>query len=318
MRIVIPGGSGHLGTMLARALHADGHEVVVLSRRASSAQPWTTSAWDGRTLGAWATAVDGADAVINLAGRSVNCRYTAANRAEIIASRVDSTRVVGQAIAACRRPPRVWLQMSTATIYAHRFDAANDDVDGIVGGDERDLPDAWRFSLDVARRWEQTCAEAPLTATRRVILRCAMVMSPEPGGPFAVMLGLVRKGLGGRAADGRQYMSWIHGRDFVRAISWLIAHDQISGVVTIAAPDPRPNADFMRTLRQAAGVRFGLPAARWMLALGALAMRTETELILKSRRVMPRRLTDSGFSFTFGTWAEAARDLCSSHAASSP
>lgn len=308
MKVVIPGGSGQVGTILARALAADGHDVVVLSRKPEPA-PWPVVAWDAETVGPWAAEVDGADAVINLAGRSVNCRYTRRNRAAIVDSRVRSTRAVGRAIQRSAHPPRVWLQMSTATIYAHRFDAANDEATGVLGGSEPAVPDTWRFSIDVAKAWEAAAGEVELPATRMVLLRSAMVMSPDRGGVFDVLLGLVRRGLGGWQGDGRQFVSWVHDRDFVRAVSWLIDHD-LAGPVNVATPYPVPNAEFMRTLRSAWGTRFGLPAARWMLELGALVLRTETELVLKSRRVVPGRLLESGFAFEFPTWAAAAADLC--------
>jgi hypothetical protein len=217
VKIVIPGGSGLVGTMLSRAFVAEGHDVVVLSRR-PRAHPWRVAAWDGRTLGAWAREMEGADAVINLAGRSVNCRYTAANRAEILSSRVLSTRVVGQAIAAAEVPPRVWLQASTATIYAHRFDAPNDEASGILGGDKPGAPRAWEFSIDVARAWEEAFDGASVPRTRKVLMRSAVTLSPDRGGIFDVLYGLVRRGLGGRAGSGRQYVSWIHEEDFIRSV----------------------------------------------------------------------------------------------------
>ena len=309
MKVVIPGGSGQVGTILARSLHAEGHEVVILSR-APGAAPWRFVDWDAKTLGNWAREIDGADVVINLAGRSVNCRYNAENRREILESRVDSTRVVGEAVAAAARPPRVWLQASTATIYAHRYDAANDEATGIIGGAEPDVPETWRFSIDVATSWERALDEAPAPHTRKVKLRAAVIMSPDRGGIFDTLLGLVRRGLGGTSGDGRQYVSWVHHEDFVRAVRWLIDHDAIAGPVNIAAPHPLPNKDFMRALRKAWGMPIGLPAAKWMLEIGALAMRTETELVLKSRRVVPGRLLQAGFSFKFPDWPEAARDLC--------
>jgi uncharacterized protein (TIGR01777 family) len=308
MKIVIPGGSGQVGTVLARALQRDGHEVVVLSRGEGSA-PWRVVGWDARTLGPWADEIEGADVVINLAGRNVNCRYTPANRAEIMASRVDSTRVVGEAIARAERPPRVWLQASTATIYAHRLDAPNDEATGIVGGGEAGAPDTWRFSIDVATAWERALDEAETPRTRRVKLRSAMTMSPDRGGIFDTLLGLVRRGLGGSAAGGRQYISWIHEADFVRAVLWLIERDDVDGAVNLAAPEPLPNAEFMRILREAWGTRVGLPATKWMLEIGARFMRTETELVLKSRRVVPGRLLAAGFTFTFPSWPAAASDL---------
>jgi uncharacterized protein (TIGR01777 family) len=309
VKIVIPGGSGQIGTMLARAFHADGHDVVVLSRR-RGASPWRVLQWDGANLGGWRREIDGADVVVNLAGRSVNCRYTAANRRQILDSRILSTEVVGQAIAQATRPPRVWLQASTATIYAHRYDAANDEQSGVIGGDEADAPNSWIFSIDVARAWECAFDAAVTMGTRKVALRSAMTLSPDTGGVFDTLVWLVRRGLGGTAGDGRQFMSWIHYQDFVLAIRWLIDHDDIDGVVNVASPDPLPNADFMRILRRACGVAIGLPISQWMLEVGAVFMQTETELILKSRRVVPTRLLARGFTFTFPTWEIAAPDLC--------
>lgn len=309
MKIVIPGGTGQVGVLLARAFVADGHKVTVLSRTPREA-PWRMIRWDAETVGEWAAEIDGADVVINLAGRSVNCRYGARNRRLILESRIRSTRAVGQAIAQATRPPRVWLQASTATIYAHRHDAPNDEATGILGGSEANAPATWRFSIDVARSWEQVANEAVTPQTRKVMLRSAMILSPDRGGIFDVLLGLVRRGLGGASGDGRQYISWIHDQDFVRAISWLIDHVELDGPVNVASPHPVPNAEFMRTLRAAWGARLGLPATKAMLEIGAFFLRTETELILKSRRVVPGRLLQSGFEFSFPTWDQAAADLC--------
>jgi uncharacterized protein (TIGR01777 family) len=309
MKVVIPGGSGQVGTMLARHLHAAGREVVVLSPKPAPSA-WRVVPWDARTRGAWANELDGADVVIHLAGRSVNCRYTPANRRAILDSRVQSTRLVGEAIGACARPPRVWLQSSTATIYAHRFDAPNDEHTGVLGGNEPGAPNTWNFSIGVATAWEAALEAAQTPQTRKLAMRSAMTMSADRGGVFDVLLGLVRRRLGGRAGDGKQFVSWVHEADFLAAVEFLIARDDIRGVVNITAPEPLPNADFMRALREAWGVRFGLPAARWMIGLGAWAMRTESELVLKSRRVVPGRLLDAGFVFRFPSWPGAARDLC--------
>ena len=309
MKVVIPGGTGQVGKVLSRAFRAAGHEVVVLTRKPGSEARGMVR-WDGETLGAWAEEIDGAEVVVNLAGRSVDCRYHAENRRLIQESRERSTRIVGAAIARASRPPRVWLQASTATIYAHRYDAPNDETTGVLGGSEPDAPDTWRFSIDVARAWERALTDAATPHTRKVLLRSAMTMSPDRGGIFDTLLGLVRHGLGGRAGDGRQYISWIHDQDFVRAILWLISHDEIVGPVNLAAPDPLPNSEFMRTLREAWGMPLGLPATAGMLEIGALLLRTETELILKSRRVIPGRLLDAGFTFQFPTWAAAAENLC--------
>lgn len=307
MRFVIAGGTGQVGTVLTRAFRTCGDEVVILSRRASASN---VVRWDGKTLGAWAEVIDGADVVINLAGHTVNCRYNKTNRARIMSSRTDSTRVIGEAIRLAKRPPGVWLQASTATIYAHRFDAANDEASGVIGGDEPNAPATWRFSIDVAKAWEQALDEAEVPRTRKIEMRSAMVMSPDRGGIFDVLLRLVRFGLGGKAGSGQQFVSWVHYVDFVRAIYWLIDRPDVSGVVNIASPNPLPNEDFMRELRRAWGTRLGLPATRWMLEVGAVFLRTESELILKSRRVVPGRLMDHGFTFEFPTWAQAARDLC--------
>jgi len=309
VKIVIPGGTGQVGTILARAFHAGGHDVTVLSRRPGVA-PWRVVAWDAETLGHWAAEFEGADAVINLAGRSVNCRYTPENRRAIKESRVNSARVVGEAIAQAARPPRAWFQMSTATIYAHRYDAPNDEATGILGGSETEAPDTWRFSIDVATSWERAVDEAEVSSTRKVKLRAAIVLSPDRAGVFDTLLGLVRRGLGGTAGDGRQYISWIHDLDFARAVFWLMEHEEIAGPVNLAAPEPLPNSEFMRALREAWGTKVGLPATEWMLEVGAVFLRTETELILKSRRVVPGRLLQEGFVFQFPEWPEAARDLC--------
>jgi len=309
MKAVLAGGSGQVGSVLARFFHARGDEVVVLSRSARPA-PWRMVAWDGLSLGKWTEEIDGADVVINLAGRSVNCRYTAHNRREIMDSRVLSTRAVGQAIAQASRPPRVWLQASTATIYAHRYDQANDEATGILGGLEQHAPPSWRFSIEVAKAWEQAAREEATPRTRLVLLRSAMVMSPDPGGVFDTLSRLVRFGLGGTIGDGRQYMSWIHDLDFIRAVQWLIEHEELSGAVNLASPQPLSNTEFMAVLRAAWGVRIGLPATKWMLEIGTFFMRTESELVLKSRRVVPQRLLESGFEFEFPHWSEAARDLC--------
>ena len=287
--------------MLCRALAQNGHDVVVLSRSREVR-------WDGRTLGAWAGELDGADAVINLGGRSVSCRYTDENLREMMASRVESTRVVGAAIGAATKPPKVWLQMSTATIYAHRFDAANDEATGIIGGTEPDVPDYWAFSVDIAKRWEQAQQDADTPDTRKVALRTAMVMSRDRGSVFDVLRKMARLGLGGPVAGGRQYVSWIHGADLVRAVELLLAGD-LAGPVNLAAPNPLPQREFMRVLRAAAGMPIGLPATKWMAELGAFVLRSDTELLLKSRRVIPGRLLDAGFEFTFPDWPAAAADL---------
>jgi uncharacterized protein len=231
MKIVIPGGSGQVGTVLARHFHGAGHEVVVLSRAPAAKVAWRVVPWEvpsakpegfARTRGAWESELEGADVVVNLVGRSVNCRYTPANRREIIESRVRSVQLVGEAIVSCTRPPRVWLQASTATIYAHRYDAPNDERTGVLGGNEPNAPDTWNFSIEVATSWEKALGAVETPRTRKVALRSAIVMNPDRGSAFDVLLGLVRRRLGGRAGDGKQFVSWVHEADFIAALEFII------------------------------------------------------------------------------------------------
>jgi uncharacterized protein len=306
-RIVLAGGSGFLGTMLAKHFAASGRDVLVLTRHPRSASgDARQAAWDGATRGPWAALLEGADAVINLAGRSVDCRYHARNRGAIMDSRVNSTRVLGEAISRCARPPRVWLNSSTATIYKHSFDTPMDEAGEI--GATREAKDA--FSIEVAIAWEREFAQAVTPHTRKVALRTAMVLGAG-GGVFAVLRRLVRAGLGGRMAGGNQYVSWIHETDFCRAIDWLLESEDLDGTINVAAPNPLPNREMMRTFREVCGIPFGIPTPTWMLELGAIFLRTETELIIKSRRVVPGRLTASGFAFRLPQFRGAIQDLMS-------
>jgi len=308
VRIVLAGGTGQIGTLLARHFRKQGHEVVVIARSVQPA-PWRVIQWDGATLGDWTRELESADVLINLAGRSVNCRYNAGTRREIMDSRVKSTLLLGQAVTQLKHPPRLWMNASTATIYRHALDRAMDEDTGEIGGNEPNVPASWRFSIDVATSWEEAFFSAATPQTRKIALRSAVTLSADRGGLFAELLWMVRLGLGGTAGSGDQFVSWIHGADFIRSIEFLMDHEEIDGPVNLAAPEPLPNRDFMRALRQAWGARVGIPAPGPMLALGALFLRTETELILKSRRVVPGRLLQAGFEFQFPKWPEAARDL---------
>jgi uncharacterized protein len=306
-KIVLAGGSGFLGQALVRWFAGQGWQTVVLSRRPNQvAAPAKAALWDGATLGDWRRELDGAAAVINLAGRSVNCRYHAANRREILLSRINPTRALGDAICRCTRPPEVWLNSSTATIYKHSFARPMDEATGVIAGTP-EVNDV--FSVDVAQAWERAFDEAPVPQTRKIALRTSMVLGTAQGTVFRVLRRLARLGLGGAMAGGRQYVSWIHETDFCRAVEWLIARDDISGPVNVSAPHPMTNRDVMRLVREVCGVRLGLPAARWMLEIGAVFLRTETELILKSRRVVPARLLDGGFEFRFPEMRLALADL---------
>lgn len=295
MKIAIPGGGGQVGHILARHFQEQGHHVTVLTRRQSPAD--------------WAATLEHSDVCINLAGRSVNCRYHAGNRRAILDSRVESTRLLNRIIASLPNPPRLWLNASTATIYRHALDRPMDEATGELGGGEAGAPDTWNFSIDVAKSWEAAFFETATPRTRKVALRSALTLSPDPGGIFDVLLGLVRHGLGGTQGAGTQFVSWIHEADFVRAVDLLIARDEFSGVVNLASPNPLPNADFLRTLREAWGTRIGLAAPSWLIEIGTVLMRTESELVLKSRRIIPGRLLAAGFQFQFPEWPGAARDL---------
>ena len=310
MKIVIPGGTGQVGTLLARAFHRDGHEVTIWGRQPPMPAPWRVEQWNPAEISLWAQKLEGIDVLVNLAGRSVNCRYTAENRRQIIDSRVGSVRALGRAIAELKEPPRVWLQSSTATIYAHTHTAAHDEASGIIGGSEPDAPTSWRFSIEVASAWEKTLDEVSTPATRKIKLRSAVVMNPDRGSIFDTLLGLVRRRLGGASGDGRQYVSWIHETDFVNAVYFLVEREAMNGVVNLSSPNPLPNREFMSQLRQAWGTKVGLPATKWMLEIGAALMGTESELVLKSRRVIPGRLLKESFQFAYPEWEGAARELC--------
>jgi hypothetical protein len=313
LRIVIPGGSGQVGGILAHYFQERGHHVTVLTRGPFAAS-WNTVHWDGEHLGPWTEHLEGADVCINLAGRSVNCRYTAANRDAIYHSRIDTTQLLGDVIAALADPPKVWLNASTATIYRHALDRAMDEFTGELGGHElmtprRRVPETWNFSIRVAKDWEAAFFASITPRTRKVALRSAIIMSPTPGGPFALLLNLVRFSLGGAQGNGRQFVSWIHALDFARAVEFLIANDEFDGPVNLSSPNPLPNREFMATLREAWGMPNGIPAPAPLLELAALFLRTESELVLKSRNVVPARLLRAGFEFDFPTWNEAAEDL---------
>ncbi len=318
LRIVIPGGSGLIGQLLARHFQERGHHVTVLTRGPYTA-PWQTVHWDGVSLGPWVETLEGADVCINLTGRSVNCRYNARNRQQIYNSRIQSTRLVGEVIAHIENPPRVWLNASTATIYRDatpgtKFDRSMDEDTGEFGGYEtiapaRPAPDTWNFSVQVARDWESALLQTPTPLTRKVALRTSIVFSPTPGSAFAIFGRLVRIGLGGTQGNGRQFVSWIHESDFARAIEFLIEHEEIEGPVNLAAPTPLPNREFMQALREAWDMPNGLWAPAPIIEIGSFFLRMESELVLKSRRVVPGRLLDAGFEFEFPTWPEAAADL---------
>jgi uncharacterized protein len=304
-KVIIAGGTGFLGRSLSAYLTAHGYEVAILTRSPRAANGIREIVWDGRTLGDWTRELEGAAAVINLAGRSVNCRYHERNRRLMMESRVHPTRIIGEAVAKSEIPPPVWLNASTATIYKHTFGPPWDECGEI--GSTREAKD--EFSIEVATAWERTLDQAQTPLTRKVAMRTALVLGLEKNSVFPVLRMLTRLGFGGKMGDGGQFVSWVHQTDFCRAVDWLIANDALAGPVNIAAPNSVTNREMMKTFRQICGAPAGLPAARWMLEVGAFVLRTETELVIKSRNVTPRRLIESGFTFQFPRLREAIEDL---------
>ncbi len=313
LRIVIPGGSGQVGRMLAEHFQERGHHVTVLTRGPYTAR-WPTVHWDGRTLGPWVETLEGADVCIHLSGRNINCRYTARNRRELHDSRIGPTRLLHEAFALIEHPPRVWMNASAATIYRHTLDRAMDEATGELGGNEpisrrRRAPEKWNWTVELTKAWEEAFFSTPTPRTRKIALRTSLVMSPARGSVFAVLSYLVRAGLGGTQGNGRQMVAWMHERDYARALEFLIAHEEIEGPVNLAAPYPLPNREFMAALREAWNVPNGLWAPEAALQIGMFILRTEPELVLKSRYVTPGRLLQAGFEFEFPRWPEAAADL---------
>ena len=308
MKVVIPGGSGQLGTALARHFHLQGDSVTVLSRNPQSV-PWRVVFWDAKTDGPWTSALEQSDICINLTGRSVNCRYNAENRRQMYDSRIDSTRLLNNVIAALKHPPRLWLNASTATIYRHALDRPMDEITGELGGNEPGAPKKWKFSIDIAKDWEAAFFAGQTQATRKIAMRSSMTFTPDRGGVFDVLSKLVRAGLGGPQGSGTQYVSWLHEVDFVRAVEFMITREAIVGPVNICSPNPVQNRDFLRALRVAWRQHIGLPAAAWMIETGTFLLRSESELVLKSRWVIPTKLVNAGFTFDFPDWPAAAHEL---------
>jgi uncharacterized protein (TIGR01777 family) len=300
--VVIFGANGFLGRYLCRYFARRGREVVAVARHRDG---WSGDGmflpWDGKSSGPWALALEGAEAVINLAGRSVNCRYNEENRRDILASRVESTRAVGTAIAGCRVPPKVWINASTATWYRHAEDAPQTEWHGERGSG---------FSCDVAQAWEDAFFGTWVpAATRKVALRAGMVMANEPQSAYDVLRNLSAVGLGGMQGGGGQRVSWIHMEDFLRAVDFIIQDAFLDGCINVTAPEFPTNREWMRHFRDAVGMPVGLPSPRWMLAAGALLLRTEPELVLKSRWAEPLRLRDAGFRWRWARAADAIADL---------
>lgn len=301
-KIILAGGNGQLGKALAGYYKDITEEVIILSRKAAPAKDnIKTLVWDGRTPGDWAKELEGADLLVNLCGKNVNCRYTKENREEIIRSRVEPTKLLGKLIDGLINPPKLWVNAASATIYRHAEDRPQDEETGEIG---------YGFSIDVCKKWENTFFETETPHTRKVALRISIVLGHNEGA-LPRLINLVKAGMGGHQGDGQQYVSWVHEQDVVKCTEWLLQHPEINGVLNCTAPNPIKNTDLMKELRHACGVPFGLPAPAWLLEMGAAFIGTETELILKSRWVLPKRLLDAGFEFQFAKVEHAIKDIIS-------
>ncbi|MEN7547149.1 TIGR01777 family oxidoreductase [Rapidithrix thailandica] len=299
-KIVVAGGSGFLGEVLKKYFKSKYQEIVILSRSTQAPENNIRYVqWDGKSLGSWAETLDGCEVLINLAGKSVDCRYTPRNKQLIYDSRLDSTRVLGEAVQACQCPPQVWINSSSATIYRHAQDRAMDETQGEIGSG---------FSVDVVKKWEKAFWSVETPQTRKLALRTAIVLGKKLGA-LQPLKRLTQAGMGGKQGDGNQYFSWIHERDFARVVEYLIQEQNLQGVVNVSAPNPIPNKELMQTMRKIIGAPFGIPLGKNLLELGAKVIQTETELILKSRWVIPRKLQENGFRFHFSDIHAALEDL---------
>ena len=301
-KIVLAGGNGYLGKVLTSYYKKISEQVIILSRKPAPALGNVfTQVWDGKNEGSWTEQLSSADLLINLCGKNVNCRYTTKNREEIIDSRTGPTRLLNQVIAEMEQPPKLWINVTSATIYRHAEDRPQDEYDGEIG---------YGFSIDVCRQWEQAFFESPIPATRKVALRMGIVLGRSES-VFPRLLNLVRFGLGGRQGDGQQFVSWIHEQDVARSTEWLLNNAEIEGIVNCAAPNAVRNSDLMQLIRSAYGIPFGLPSPQWLLEIGMWIIGSETELVLKSRWVQPKRLLDGGFKFQFSEAKHAVHDILS-------
>ncbi|WP_293304384.1 TIGR01777 family oxidoreductase [Pedobacter sp. UBA5917] len=299
-KIVLAGGNGYLGNVLAKYFSQVADEVIILARKPKADNGnIKTLLWDGKTMGDWVNNLSGTNLLVNLCGKNVNCRYTEQNKKEIFDSRLIPTRLLGKAINTLENPPKLWINITSATIYRHAEDHAQDEFMGEIGKG---------FSVEVCKAWESSFFENETPKTRKIALRMGIVMGLHDGA-FPRLLNLVKLGMGGKQGNGGQYMSWIHEEDTARSIDWLLNHPEIKGVVNCTAPNAVKNNVFMHSMRKAFGVGFGLPTPAWLLAIGAKIIGTETELILKSRWVKPTVLLNSGFEFKYREVGEAMEAL---------
>lgn len=296
MKIIIAGGTGFLGENLETYFTKKGNQVYILARKP---QRENEIYWDAKTIGDWKNILEKADVLINLTGKSVDCRYHDKNKQEIYSSRINSTKILQEAIDQCTEKPKLWLNASSATIYVHSEKHLNTEEDGVIGDD---------FSMNICKSWEAEFFKGKNEKTRKVALRTSIVLGNN-GGAFPKLKTITKLGLGGKQGRGNQMVSWIHIDDFCNAIDWIIQNETITGPINITAPAPISNEMMMNQLRKAYNVPFGINAPVWQLEIASIFMKTETELLLKSRNVYPERLMKSGFRFFFPTFDEAVHNL---------
>jgi uncharacterized protein (TIGR01777 family) len=289
-KIILAGGNGYLGTVLANHFKPFTKEIIILSRHLKAADGnVTTLVWDGKNEGDWATELEDSDLLVNLCGKNVNCRYTEKNKQEILDSRIDPTGLLGKVVSKLKNPPKLWINSASATIYRHAEDRPQDELAGEIGEG---------FSVNICTAWENLFFSFYTPGTRKVALRIGIVFGKSDA-VFPRLLNLVKMGFGGQQGNGRQMVSWIHEQDVAGITEWLLEHPEIEGAVNATSPNPVKNADQMRIIRKAYGIGFGLPAPGWLLEIGSAVIGTETELILKSRWVLPKRLLDAGYVFKY-------------------
>ncbi len=299
-KIVIAGGSGFLGNVIAQHFKSTAEKIIILTRGKNKAKhnvQWIH--WDARNLGDWKNELNQADVLINMTGKSVDCRYNQKNKDLILNSRLESTHVLGKAMKACHTPPRIWLNSSTGTIYKHSLDKEMNETHGEIGNG---------FSVYVARSWEEVFFSQKTPNTRKVALRTSIVLGKK-GGALHPLINLARIGFGGKQGSGNQKISWIHEYDFVRSIDFIINTSSIVGAVNIVSPKPSTNRNFMKTLRNTMKIPFGISLPKPVLEIGAKIINTETELILKSRNLIPARLEENGFKFEYPDLLKALKNL---------
>ncbi|WP_026704387.1 TIGR01777 family oxidoreductase [Flavobacterium soli] len=298
-KLIIVAGTGFLGQVLVNHFKDKFEEIIILTRGNSETKNGIRYVkWNAKTFTGWEKELENTDLVINLAGKSVDCRYTEANKKEILDSRIESTKILNLAVLNCKNPPKHWMNSSTSTIYRHSLDKQMDETDGEIGND---------FSMNVAKSWEKAFFETETPNTKKTALRTSIVLGRN-GGAFLPLKNLTRLGFGGKQGKGNQFISWIHEKDFARAVEFIYKKE-MTGVVNIVSPKPIRNALFMQTLRKSLGVPTGIPIGEKLLKFGAKIIGTETELVLKSRNVIPKKLVENDFEFEFRTLEKALENL---------